>query len=466
MDDQYPDPSLPYSRPPAVGIRLRPVATHAAITGAKSSFKPTAVGLSYYAGLVFIVAVTTGHRYWLLEGRFEGAGIPINYVELIFVLLLGLALGHALFHRRTLRWGAFGWPALALAAVSLVGVVVGYLHGYPTYNLLQEMRTLLFFTLSYFAFLIIVPNSSAAFGMIRVGVISSAAPAAYMIGTFLLTGSRDIGVPIYFCVFSISVLLCVIGFRWPLIPQWLAWSLLLLTIGGILSSLNRGDWLGLCTAAAVVLPYLMIQVPRRALGIGLLVGLATLFVASFGLLYVDRYDSLVSFTERVDTLQELPYDLPYQSRLDETTEAWNLYTKGNLLVGEGLGLRMYRFMYLTWVTGRYVEVYYFHNSYIQYLLKTGLMGLAVIVWLLFRIGTAGLGSWRRRRWNAAEIAALSLSAGCLAWSVESFVGGLVSDPMITPFLGSMAALLSILLQEKGDANGIGAVTGKRPATNC
>lgn len=399
-----------------------------------------------FLSVLYALATTTAYREFLLEYRLEFFKLPLNYIELLLFAVLITACLKVLLFRRCIYLGKFGLPFLALALVAALGGMMGYLKGYDKYAWTQELRVPLLFVASYFSFLFIIKKVHTVWAVLWAIVLGASWSTSLQIYVFFTTGSRDIDISSFFGVFALGILLCGILLGWPLFSSKVVYPLILVNVLGVIVSFNRGDWFGMAVVGLFIFIFVSHKRRVRILWtVTVLVALFTFVGYSFPRLLPEHANFDLILHKRVEGLLNLPADRGYISRLEETKEGWRAYKEGSLWIGHGFGHRFYHYSV---GQEKYVQTYYFHNSFLFYLVGSGLLGLSVILWTLGTMITIGLLYWLRfgARHNES-IALLALAAGTCAISVESVVAGLVSDPLVMPFLGLVAAIESILAKE-------------------
>lgn len=198
------------------------------------------------------------------------------------------------------------------------------------------------------------------------------------------------------------------------------WTMLLVFIvGGLFINIGKSGQLAFIGTLVLVVPLYVVRKSRRAVGIGLAVVLASVFLAS---LSIPRFNRQIesAVADLRNSLIEERYEGNFGKRIAGGIVALDLIRERPLL-GTGVGDNMVEFRRV--LDSRYPElrdlVYWFphlHNQYLQVATEigiVGLLGLAFIFYGLFR------GPYR-----SEEDRNISILLGCV------FLLGFMGDPFL------------------------------------
>lgn len=235
--------------------------------------------------------------------------------------------------------------------------------------------------------------------------------------------------------------------------RWLAYVVFVLCLSSTILSFSRTDLISLVIMVCVLIGWISfdkkIKVMSYALIVGTIIVLGILFPAS-------NAESVHSFTDKLlHSFQEIkvreysnPLDISHNWRGFETSRALVTYYRGTLpeyIVGQGLGAPIDLGFYMALGRGTNGLVRYapwVHNGYMYILVKTGIVGVLIYLFLIFRLireGTAlSLSASADMKYVGRLIVALALVFVVTTW----VVGGMFNKGGFLPVCLLTGALLA------------------------
>jgi hypothetical protein len=334
-------------------------------------------------------------------------------------VLLWIAVGSLVFLPRAARRELIGLAvrreslvlALFLAAI-VGGVAVGVENGAPVHTAALDMRLMLFYAAFWPALAALTSARRLVFALVSAGVVAVVILqlAQVIVGTstrLFLIAPEDVtssltpddtgflrvrppGLTSVYVVACFSVALVIWG---PRRLRPLGWGMTVVTLTGVILSLNRnmllGLALGLCAAALIAPQRHRFVVLAAALGMGLSgLVLLTQDSAVHSNAIVSRIGSITNYSE----LQEQTLDdRYYENRI--ALQRIRAHPIGGLGWGPNYGARL-----LSSDDGFLVSQArpFMHEQYLWIWMRTGLIGLLALV------GSLALGIWNGARWCRAR----------------------------------------------------------------
>jgi hypothetical protein len=428
--------------------------------------------------------------------RLRVAGYPITALDIaVLAILVGCVL----------RIVSANWVplqpttaiALGIAGLIVYGVLLaalGLVHHYHLYSVLIDLRTLLYLGIGYWGGRVLLDlrkERRVLIGLIwtaAVGfVVAEAAATVGELRAVATTGvqlidRRDLGVPFFTGKFGLlisAVRLHVDGLH----RAWWAALLFVLSVWAVTLTFTRSTWLGAAVGILVVALYYGIRFLLTVAGLTvgtllLLLGLAIVlpygreFIAAAQSKHITAIGSgsgSLLATPRVSGGQSVPSTSPSQAQPSPAPtsgstdtisfrlkESWlalsQLHSPMDWLFGTGLGLSVDDQIHP-----------YQHDSFIWFLSKGGLMGLAIFLWVVVIQPTArGVG----RLWidHAYDPLLLVIIAGYIAGIVGGLTSGNLSYWSYSAALGlTIAWIEQLTSQEAGSGSQDLSVGGRRVA---
>jgi O-antigen ligase len=394
-----------------------------------------------------------------------GGGIPVGpgsvkLTDALVVLSIGAWVAH-----RAIDPGARRLPSpsvtalvLGMVAVGVTGVVVAGLNGVPLQQSLNEFRP-------FMAFLIVFPLVAFVRGLpglrqALVAVLSACAVGSAWIVLLYVQGegSEATFTSGAIRITEVAFLPAMLGSVWALVllphcrtmAQQVSVSLLgVVCLTGLFFTLQRGAWLAFIGAS--LLAAALMTPARRARLVVAGVVIAAALVGS--VLVFNSFSSagvgnpLQDGLQRLQSVNSYDVDVSALHREVETKAALEEFRQ-HPLAGIGLGATLSFFSPLfnpnSGSFGYYSSNTYVHNSYLFMLLKTGLVGLIVLLALLAHTLARGVALSRSKQLTEVRIGALGLATTVTALMAVSVSGPhLTSDPA-TPYVAAAVAGLDIL----------------------
>lgn len=165
-----------------------------------------------------------------------------------------------------------------------------------------------------------------------------------------------------------------------------------------------------------------------------------------------------AFLQRVSTIGN-PLDSSNVYRLTVWQESIGII-KDFPLTGVGLGHQSFMRIYPRYMLDRGKAPFHTHNSYLQVLVETGIIGLLVFLWLLasyFKIGLKAIASCRDQQLKYLIMASLSATAGILILGLGDVI---IYLPKITMLFWLNIALIFLILKLDEDAPVTGEASGR------
>jgi len=218
--------------------------------------------------------------------------------------------------------------------------------------------------------------------------------------------------------------------------RWLMVALGALPFAALVLSARRAMWIDFAIAAVIIV-FVSARVDRRVV----LAAVVALSVA--GVTFVSLTQASPAYQERFTGITTVfsgdSSDSNIRSRQIETNAVWENIRRHPL---EGIGLTA---PYLSNVQFQYQEPTYLHNNALWIWLKFGILGLAILVWLVWKVAQTALRTARALRPGAgftdAEMA-LAASATMLGFFVASLTASFLTASIRPPVIAGL--LLAIL----------------------
>lgn len=399
----------------------------------------------YFLAILLIIPIIV-KRDILFALRVPIYGIPLNLIEfLIPFLIISLYLRLITSHIK-LRSQPFILPISLLFLSSLLATFIGFLNSYPLYKFFQETRVPIFFILGYLYTSIFIKEKSQIIFLLRIFILGATIASIEQLFVFLSThGGRDVGIVSTYFFIAISLLVAS-TFHGKLFSRQQTNLFILINTVGIILALTRADWLGLFVSFLFIYALLnfryKIQFSAKfiSLSIIIFVGLFT-FISTFGELY-----TLDRLYQRLETVSNLGGDESLSGRLAETTGGFDEFASGTLIekiFGKGFGYPFYR--YLPHL-GIYKDAYYFHNSYMFYLLKSGIFGFTALLVLISVFINKSIKGYKLTKNMHNKTIFLGLGAGMFGVFISSLLNGKLSDPIPINSMGILFGIVAATLK--------------------
>lgn len=325
---------------------------------------PVGGGGIYILDLLLAILLVSVVLLTLTEGRVQAVESPVRLPILLFL----------------------GW--------TLMAAVIGYRSGNDLKLILQDVRSLIYYAVFFFAVLAVTDRRQV---LVLLRVLAVCMVLAFGIGGIYSALGRggaveyvEAGVsrfPASDVMFLMgAMLLTTFVVVWPAgrrRPAWL-WLLLFVALVGLVLSFVRGNWL----AFAVGLAYLFLVLhvgERMRLVAGTLV-VAVVLGAGLAVLSPDVFFSVVTRASAISAVD----DPNVQYRLVENREV-KRQIADKPIFGSGLGTE-YVFDWSRYGVAPYLKSY-IHNNYYWFLQRLGAIGLGLFAW----IAIAFLFPWMRYR---------------------------------------------------------------------
>jgi hypothetical protein len=369
----------------ALGVAISMVPPEREIAAVGGLALLAAVGLTirfrWFPVVTCWIVIACVSSFKLTGARIVIGGVPVGVVD-VLALLLGLGwmcrVWQNNLHRQTIHNGIPPvWVALAVYAV--LGLGVGYVHGYGWYFVMIDVRTVLYLCVGYWAAMHLT-DAKRDSGMIAALLWVTLAGFIFAQATAWTTGLqqfestggsledyRDIGSPIFVGKYGLF-LAAVLVMERRFVYSWWAAGLLIVGVVAVAASFVRSGWVSV--AIGFVLLLLVIRgkgVPRLAGVIAAIGVIATLLIMTvppssefFQALQHRLQDVLAPPSDYHDTVG---------SRFQESQAALSsLKSVTDWIFGVGLG----------YVVPGNTNPFQ-HNSVVWLLSKQGFLGLALFV---------------------------------------------------------------------------------------
>ena len=427
------------------------------------------------AGLIMSLAYSASPLsfYILFRGTEPGSPYPpTSDLALDAAVTLGLA-GAAAVGLALRAWGArqtlpappVRRPLLAIAAVLLVTAVIGLALGNPVRLVLADIVPFAELGLLAFLTLAVVTTRARALLLVRIVGISLAVTAvvrlvlyaqgtgAFGVETVVLEGSAR---PRLYQTYPYGwvlpfALACAIAAR-RMVDRVAALGMALLCVLMVLLSFERGVWAfaAIGTAAVVAFgvwkrprmmaPVVAIALVALVLGAGLLGG-GSGFTDPISLVR----DRLAGTTDQLQRRQGIQH-----KRQDEASALWKRIRRDEAgwPIGHGLGAEyvgptgINESSYAT----SFEKKHYSFNWYLAMVFRTGVVGLAVALWLVAAIGLMGYRAFRGNGPLLARGAGLGLLAGLAGLALLAPINPYLVAHPLAAFQGATLALMAFLVR--------------------
>jgi len=381
--------------------------------------------------------------------------------EVCTILLLGIALREVIARHATIPVGVL--PYLLIFGTIVTLGMIGAIRHSPY----EVIKDLWYFTNPSIAFIAgyVLTRAGVRFGTILstfmiVGFITAIVHLGLMIFSVGMEGAetiseiRGLAGPGYFA----TVVAFAVGLvMWPargMLPLWLrtgVWAhiVVAITFVSIVLSFSRTLWL--CIAIVVVLTVARTWHTNRA---SLAVGALAILVVSAVTFWVSTSDT--AFAEKVtDSLSELgAVDFASSSEINrhwrafESAAALDTFTSAGwvkMLFGHGFGKQIDLGITFELAGSTYDEIPILHNGYLYALVKTGIVGLMLVVTLLYLLYRKQAVWFALRDTRTTTVETLIRIIVLILVAITFFVGGLFNSEFCVPamlFLGCCFSYLN------------------------
>jgi len=205
--------------------------------------------------------------------------------------------------------------------------------------------------------------------------------------------------------------------------------LLALLVICLLLTRTRGAWLGFIVGLFFVCAFN---------------GKKAIFVAILFLIILSIF-SPTAIKDQIKSFTSLGTDVSTDDRIIIWSTAWQMF-KNKPFFGHGLGTFMSVF-------GRYKpydynEIVYAHNCYLQMAAETGIFGLLIFLWFVFKFFKSAILKLLKSKDKFSKATLIGIAGGILAYLVHSFVDtNLYSLPLAVLFW-AMAGLATARIESK------------------
>jgi len=330
-----------------------------------------------------------------LQYRIPVGGGGIYIIDIALAMLLVSVVMVTLSERR-LRMveSPLRRPVLLFLGWMVVAALIGYLSGNDPKLILQDVRSLAYYLMFFFAVMFITDRREI---LAFLRLLAVCMVLAFAIGAIYAALGR--GGSIEFVEPGVSrfpasdvvflqgaMLITAFIVVWPAgrrRPAWL-WLLLLVALVGLVLSFVRGNWVAFAAGLVYLLVVLHVRERMRLIAGTLVV--AVVLGAGLAVVNPTVFHSVVSRALAVTALQ----DRNVQFRLIENGEVARQIADKPIF-GNGLG-KEYLFDWSRYGVAPYLKSY-IHNNYYWFLQRLGAVGLALFIWMAL----AFLGPWMRYR---------------------------------------------------------------------
>lgn len=427
-------------------------------------------GLGFYRfeySLFFLLLLSAGVNYNLmLEYRLElegvsPKGLPLSLLDLVVFATFLSGFFQLLTSRRRIPPPIpsafprpFRWPFLLMVGVLLLSAFWGIAQGNSSYQLLRDLRTLVYFLGSFYltSHLIGHPRQVKllAYALVIAGILVALQQVITFFGRlsgFLeISSVRDVGIPTGTIVFASLILFFASLYRLRVLPASFHLPLQGFLGLGILVSFTRSVWAQFLLGYSLSLFYLDLRKRQRAFGLMLVLGFfLVLVLPRFVELFAGNVSVQQLLVERVRSFFRGARDPSQAARLSEASVAFQEWLQSPFL-GRGLG---YRFYFFDPVEGRTLPSDHIHNSILFYLVKMGILGLlavSILYWRALRL----LVQTAFQRGGEALILAKGLACALISSILLGIWSGNLNWVSSSPVLGSLLGLnWALISQEEG-----------------
>ena len=409
----------------------------------------------YLAAAVAAAAVL----YSPTAGLYLVSGL-LPFLPNLSLLLLGVLVGvsftfHRVWHRNLRLEPVASEPALLLfiAAVFVYSII--------SLNPQGSLRELSLYVVSFVLFFVLVNQLDSrerlyrflVLGLLAALIISFHGIYQYIIGVPVESAWVDVerhpllrtrvysvfGNPNILAEYLVMLIPFALALAWSEKNGWKRLIFLGMTaVMGLtlLLTFSRGGWVGLAAALAVVA---LLKGRRFVL---LLIPLALAGVAFMPQVFLERLVTIVSM-EDTSNLYRL---MVWQEAVGIIQDFW--------ATGVGLGHQSFMEVYPYYMITRVKTPFHVHNTYLQFLVETGIVGFTLFVWLLVSIVKKGIKSLKHARdpfLRNVTIAALAATVGVMTQGFGEHI--LYMPKIITLFWLNAAVIFAcIALQKKAKNN--------------
>lgn len=401
-----------------------------------------------------VLEATTVLSYY----RVSIAGFPVGTIDIGYALV-AVSLLVALLRKRWsgAKSGGLQLPSalVAFVGVTLVSLLWGVVNANPTYQMVRAIRYPFSLVLFYLATIHVVHNVSQVRNLLRVLVVGTSLAALQNIFMFvhlsplyLTTNSlpvlRALAFPtLFYTMVFLSVLGLLIhypGAQGGEHNRRVAVVVMMVSLAANIVTLHRSIWV--CTVGSLIVASVLVRRPDRAtmmrwmavtvMSIGVFVLILNLFLPS-------SFDLQGLLSKRVDSIFEDP-SVPgqsYYTRLAGARTELAAWRDGNPLLGRGLGFWEYdEYRAIGGAAPR-------HNSYLFYLVNTGLIGLLVFIWVLVFFFRRSLALYRLDCSPVANWVAWTALMTTVYFSMIAMASFPFHNERATPVLGLLFGLVSV-----------------------
>lgn len=332
--------------------------------------------------LVAVMVVLPGDVALAYRIPVGGGGIFI--VDVLLALLLCSMVVYALARRSwSMVTSPVRVPMLLYLCWMCVEVVNGYLRGNDPKLILQDVRSMAYYSVFFFAIMMVTDRRLVLLFLKLLGVC---VPIVFLTGCYYYAIGQGMtleyvepGVsrfPASDDIFLMSsVMTAAFIAVWPAgrsRPKWL-WLLFAISALGLILSFVRGNWVAFVVAVFYLLVVLRTGERLRLIAVALVAG--ALLTAGIAAVQPALLRSVVSRALAVTELQ----DRNVQWRLIEN-EAVGKQIDQSPIIGNGLG-KEYLFDWSRYGVEPYYKTY-IHNDYYWLVHRLGFVGLGIFIWLV------------------------------------------------------------------------------------
>ncbi len=372
----------------------------------------------------------------VIKYRFTVGGVPINYLEVCFILAYGfLLLSSKVLQKgfQALLRSVFYPNFLLLALVATWASINGARNGCDPYEIAKDARPMVFMILSYFytvsfvrsgrtwnliTALIVVGGLGA---MIR--VVTVVHPLLYEATTYqtLQTGAASAGIE-YATAFFFAA--GIVHFR-VLKSRMVTWSCLVFCVVSGVAAFNLTSYLMLALLPGIAVLLAPVPITRKIVLIGGTV-MGALVISGGLFLAWNTWSGKEKFDLLADQIFVQLRDLQGSGHFQIRRAGWEGTISSlnglSLLTGNGFGTRNY-IPFPGYEEGILVEA-----AYAQCLNYTGVAGLAALIWLNLRMVIVAVRVRRSRLSQYQRAMMLALAV----YGAMAFINGCVHSNLLAP----------------------------------
>jgi len=368
--------------------------------------------------------------------------------ELATILLLGICAGEVARREGIIPLGIVPYVAIFCALVAL-GIIGGY--GEPVHDVIRDCW---YFTNPCIGFVVgyLLVRSGKRLGSVMstfiiVGFVAAVVHLTRLIFVVVAgeAGSiirvRDIVGPGYFAAAVAMAIWLAMGPAGNVLPKWLRngvlnYSIAAIALSSVVLSFSRTLWL--CVAIAVVVIVPRTWSARRS---RLIAGIFAMVLVVFGLVWINTTDT--RFSEKiVDTVAELgTVDFTTRSEIGrywrafESIAALQTYAAADAtqqMFGYGFGKQIDLGISMELAGATYDEIPILHNGYLYALVKTGVLGLLLVMTLLYMLYRTRVSLPALRDVRARSVENLAQTIVLTTAATTFVVGGIFSSEFGVP----------------------------------